>query len=84
MLVRLTVRDDTIASAVRISDSTAVLASYYRPIDSLFAIIAHPQGDSLVVHYNGQYGYPEYVDINPQLHPIDGGILYETSNLEVR
>ncbi len=83
-LVRITVRNDTIASAVRISDSTVMLASFYRSIDSLFAIVKNPHGDSLVVRYNSQYGYPEYLDINPQLHPVDGGILYETSNLRAQ
>ncbi len=82
--MRITVRNDTVASAVRISDSTVMLASFYRSIDSLFAIVKNPHGDSLVVRYNSQYGYPEYLDINPQLHPVDGGILYETSNLRAQ
>jgi len=47
----------------------------------LFGIIKNPNGDSLVVRYNSIYGFPEYLDINPQQHPVDGGALYETSNL---
>jgi hypothetical protein len=31
------------------------------------------------VRYNEEYGYPEYLDIAPQQHPVDGGFSYETS-----
>lgn len=82
--VRMTVRADTIARLVLVSDSSVVTRPYYRTIDSLFAIIRNSKGDSLVVRYNVQYGYPEYLDVNPQLHPVDGGYLYETSNLQIQ
>jgi hypothetical protein len=83
-LVRITVRHDTVAQVTRLSDTTAVTYPFYRSIDSLFAIILNPGGDSLVVRYNDQYGYPEFLDVNPQSHPVDGGYLFETSNLQVR
>jgi hypothetical protein len=81
----VTVRSDTVFSVMRISDSTVVpypTSKLYFSIDSLFGIIQHPKGDSLVIVYNAQYGFPEKLDINPQEHPVDGGVLYETNNLQ--
>ena len=81
----VTVRSDTVFSVVRISDSTVVpypTSKLYFSVDSLFGIIQHPKGDSLVIVYNAQYGFPEKLDINPQEHPVDGGVLYETNNLQ--
>ena len=82
-LVRITVRSDSVAQVIRISDTAVVTYPLYLTIDSLFAIIWNSRSDSLVIRYNDQYGYPEYLDVNPQLHPVDGGFLYETSNLHV-
>jgi len=79
--VRITVRSDTIFSLTKVSDGSVVTSPYYYTVDSLFGIIKNPNGDSLVVRYNSIYGFPEYLDINPQQHPVDGGALYETSNL---
>jgi hypothetical protein len=80
-LMRITIRSDTVAQVIRLSDSSTVTYPFYFTIDSLFGIIRNPGTDSLAIRYNSQYGFPEYVDINPQLHPVDGGSLYETSNL---
>ena len=85
--MRVSIRADTISSVTRLSDGTSVppqLAGAYYSVDSLFAIIQRGTSDSLVVIYNSQYSYPEKLDINPQLHPIDGGVLYMTSNLVVQ
>jgi hypothetical protein len=82
-LLRITVRSDTIADVIRISDNSIVSYPYYVSIDSLFGIIQYSKTDSLVIRYNAQYGYPEFLDVDPQLHPIDGGFLLETSNLKV-
>jgi len=82
-LMRMTVRSDTIARVIRVTDASVITFPYYFTIDSLFGIIRDSRTDSLVIRYNAQYGYPEYLDINPQLHPLDGGVLYETSNLQV-
>jgi hypothetical protein len=82
-LVRITVRSDTVAQAIRVSDTVVVTYPFYLTIDSLFAIIRNSRTDSLVIRYNNQYGYPEYLDVNPQLHPVDSGFLYESSNLHV-
>jgi hypothetical protein len=82
-LMRMTVRSDTVARMIRISDASVITLPYYFTIDSLFGIIRNSRTDSLVIRYNDQYGYPEYLDINPQLHPVDGGVLYVTSNLQV-
>jgi len=82
--MRVIVRADTVASVVRISDGqvlTAEQAEWYWSVNDMFAFIRQSQ-DSLVVRYNAQYGYPEYLDINPQLHPVDGGVLYLTTNLQ--
>jgi hypothetical protein len=83
-LVRITVRHDTIARVVRISDTSVITYPFYCTIDSLFAIIHHVKADSMVIRYSSQYGYPEYLDVDPQAHPVDGGFLYETSNLQIR
>lgn len=83
LLVQVTVRADTIAGVVRISDGSTLPRSIYVTVDSLFGIIRNSTSDSLVVRYNAEYGYPEYLDVNPQLHPVDGGYLFETSNLRV-
>ena len=84
--MRLTVRSDTIALVVRLSDSSKTpypMSTFFLTVDSLFSIIRNPNSDSLVVEYNAEYGYPEKLDINPQLHPVDGGVLYLTSNLRI-
>ena len=83
VLMQITVRCDSIAQVKRVSDASVLTFSYYLTIDSLFGIIRNSKTDSLVIRYNDQYGYPEYLDVNPQLHPLDGGVLYETSNLQV-
>ncbi len=82
--VQITVRADTIARLVRVSDTSVVTIPYYCTVDSLFGIIQNSKRDSLVVRYNALYGYPEFLDVNPQLHPVDGGVLYETSNLQIQ
>ena len=81
-VVRITVRSDTISVINKISDASVVTSPYYFTIDSLFGMIKYGNYDSLVIRYNSIYGYPEYLDINPQWHPVDGGMLYETSNLK--
>jgi hypothetical protein len=83
--IRLTVKSDTISSVIKISDGTALSfpeSGYYMSIEQLFDFIKNSK-DSLVIKYNDKYGYPEYLDIDPQLHPIDGGALYETANLSI-
>jgi len=85
-VMRLTVRSDTIALVVRLSDSSKTpypMSTFFLTVDSLFSIIRNPNSDSLGVEYNAEYGYPEKLDINPQLHPVDGGVLYLTSNLRI-
>jgi hypothetical protein len=84
--MRITVRADTIASVVNLSDHSLVplpFAAYYLTVDSMFGIIHQGGTDSLMVTYDETYGYPETLDINPQLHPVDGGVLYITSNLHI-
>ena len=84
--VRITVLSDTIAGVIQISDSSKVTApriNYYFTVDSLFGIIRSNKTDSLVVAYDTDYGFPKFLDINPQQHPVDGGVLYETSNLKI-
>ena len=82
--VRITVRADTIYSVIRISDNAAVSNPFFFTVDSLFGIISNSKTDSLVIRYNKDYGFPEFLDINPQQHPYDGGVLYETSNLQIK
>lgn len=82
-LMRVTVRADTVARVLRISDSTVVVSPVCISVGSLFEIVRNCQCDSLVVRYHAQYGYPEYLDVDPQLHPVDGGYLYTTSNLRI-
>ena len=82
--VSVTVMADTVFSARKLSDSTIIpypASKLYLSIDSLFGIIRYPKGDSLVIVYNAYYGFPEKLDINPQQHPVDGGVLFETSNI---
>ena len=81
--VRITIKADTVFSVVKISDNSLITTGYYFTVDSLFGIINDSENDSLVIKYNDEYGYPEFLDINPQLHPIDGGVLYVNSNLIV-
>ena len=83
-LVRITVRSDTIYSVIRISDNTVLSNPFFFTVDSLFGIINNSKTDSLVIRYNKDYGFPEFLDINPQQHPYDGGVLYETSNLKIK
>ena len=83
--MKVTVQSDTVAVVMKLSDSTFIpypSLKQYLSIDSLFGIIQYAKVDSLVYTYNEQYGYPAKLDINPQQHPVDGGALYETSNLQ--
>ena len=83
----LTVRADTVAQVMQLSDSTILPyneAKFYRSVKDLFAIIRNPGKDSLVFRYKAEYGYPEMLDINPQDHPVDGGVLIESANLRVK
>jgi hypothetical protein len=84
--MRVIVRSDSIVSVRRISDGSLVpypASTFYLTVDSLFGIIHQSKTDSLVIRYNKVHGFPEELDINPQLHPVDGGVLYVTSNLHV-
>ena len=83
-LVRVTVNSDTVFSATRISDEGLLKTSNFLSVNQLFEIIENNENDSLVIKYNSQFGYPEFLDVNPQQHPVDGGILYETSNLLIK
>jgi len=83
-LVRVTVNSDTVFSAIRISDNEFLKTGNFLSINQLFKIIENNENDSLVIKYNSQFGYPEFLDVNPQQHPVDGGILYETSNLLIK
>lgn len=80
----VTVQADTIASVMKISDSTMVLNSGCVTIDSLFSLIQNPKGDSITATYSTVYGYPEDVQVNPQLLPSHGGVRYITSNLHAQ
>lgn len=82
--VRITVRSDTIYNIINISDNSIITSPFYLTVDSLFGIIKNSENDSLVIEYNSTYGFPEFLDINPQLHPVDGGVLYKTSNLQIQ
>lgn len=83
-LVRVTVNSDTVFSANQISDDELLKPSNFLSVNQLFKIIENNENDSLVIKYNSQFGYPEFLDVNPQQHPVDGGILYETSNLLIK
>jgi hypothetical protein len=83
----LTVHADTITQVMQMSDSTILPfseAKFYRSVNDLFSIIRNPGKDSLLFRYNAEYGYPEMLDINPQDHPVDGGVLVESANLRVK
>lgn len=80
----VTVQADTVASVMRISDSTMVLNSGCVTIDSLFSLIQNPKGATIVASYSSVYGYPEDVQVNPALLPSSGGVRYVTSNLHAR
>jgi hypothetical protein len=83
--VKVTVRSDSVYAVMRLSDSAIIpypTSKLYLSVDSLFGVIQNSKGDSLVVTYDSKYGYPNKLDINPQLHPVDGGVMYETSNLQ--
>ena len=82
LVVCLTVKLVSIFSISKVSDGSLITSPYYYTVDSLFGIINNPKGDSLVIKYNAKYGFPEYLDINPQQHPVDGGVLIESSNLQ--
>jgi hypothetical protein len=84
--VKVTVRSDSVYSVMRLSDSAIIpypTSKLYLSVDSLFGVIQNSKNDSLVVTYDSKYGYPNKLDINPQLHPVDGGVMYETSNLQI-
>jgi len=82
--MKITVRSDSVYSVMRLSDSTLIPypnSKQYLTIDSLFGIIKNSKSDSLIISYESKYGYPNKLDINPQLNSRDGGEMYVTSNL---
>ncbi len=84
--MRVTVRSDTVSSVMRLSDSSMLSpdqAQYCLTLDSLFGLIRAAKYDSVVISYNAVYGYPERLDIDPQQHPVDGGVLYLSTNLRI-
>ena len=84
--MRITVRSDTISSVKQLSDNSelpASIARAYLTVDSLFATIRTSTKDSLVITYEATYGYPTFLDINPQTHAVDGGVAFSTSNLQI-
>lgn len=84
--MKITVHSDTLSSVIKLSDSTILPtenAKFYLTIDSLFGLIQQGAYDSIDVSYNAKYGYPEKVDVDPQLQEVDGGVLYETYNLVI-
>ena len=84
--VRLVIRSRVITSVTSLSDSLHASlppSTMYLTVDSMFILIRNPGSDSLVVSYNPEYGYPERLDINPQMHPVDGGVVYQTSDLQI-
>lgn len=82
ILVRVWVVADTVFRVTTIPDTAIVSYPFYRSVDSLFSLIRNSTNDSLVIRCNADYGYPEYLDVNPQSHPVDGGFTYENSNLQ--
>ncbi len=83
--MRLTVFSDTLHSVMKLSDSTMlpyIQAQWYLTIDSLFNIIRFNKQDSLAYSFDSRYGFPIVLDINPQQHPYDGGVLFESNNLQ--
>lgn len=83
VVVRLIVKSDTIFSKTKVSDGSIITSPYYYTVDSLFGMIEYGNFDSLVIRYHSLYGYPEFLDINPQWHPVDGGVLIESNNLQI-
>ena len=84
--MRVTVRSDTVSLVMRISDSSILSSSEsraYLTLDSLFGLIHAAKYDSVIINYNATYGFPEKLDIDPQAHAWDGGVLYESGNLRV-
>ena len=84
--MKITVRSDSVYSVMRLSDSTLIQNGYskqYLTIDSLFGIIKNSKSDSLIISYDSKYGYPTKLDIKPQLHFVDSGEMYVTSNLQI-
>jgi len=85
-IAEITILADTVASAMWLHDSTTIpyeSAKRFLTIDSLFGIINTPHADSLRYTYNKHYGFPDTLDINPQQHTVDGGVLFITSNLRI-
>ena len=84
--MRVTVRSDTVSNVMRLSDSSMLSPAdsrSYLTIDSLFGLIHAAKFDSVVIRYHATYGYTERLDIDPQAHPWDGGVLYVSANLRV-
>jgi hypothetical protein len=84
--MKITIKSDSIYSVMRLSDLTLLPYSdfkQYLNIESLFGIIKNSKTDSLIISYDSKYGYPNKLDINPQLIPRDLGLTYTTSNLQI-
>ena len=84
--MQVTVRSDTVSNVMRLSDSSMLSraeSQSYLTLDSLFGLIHAAKYDSVVIRYHVTYGYPERLDIDPQAHAWDGGVLYVSANLRV-
>jgi len=84
---RLHVLNDSIVSATYLSDGKPVpteLVRHYMTINQLFNEVENFRGDSIVVEYHETQYYPRVVSIEPQQQPVDGGVIIETSNLDIQ
>ncbi len=84
--MRLVIRSGVVTTVTRLRDTVLMsppISDLYLPVDTLFAIIQRGTPTSVAVTYDSQYGYPSRLVMNPQMLPIDAGIIYENSNLRV-
>lgn len=84
--VRITVRQDAIASVVRVSDGQPAGTSniVWPRVDELFAEVQKTleQGaERLEVTYDPTYGYPRSIVVDRELMAVDGGYALTSGNL---
>ena len=85
--VRITVRSDSIVSVVSLIDNMDLPKETWErfaTVEQLFAQARNPEYDSVVVRYDRTFCFPDTLDINPQQHPFDGGVLFVTWNLRLK
>jgi hypothetical protein len=85
---RVYVRNNQVVDVVKKSDGKSIFAEVpgrYKTVDELFALAASLNKDSvasLIIAYDGKFGFPALISVDPNAHIADEEYAYQSANLE--